>query len=75
MLGLFGVIGVSVSLLWLLGKLELLVWNKTDQSSCPSPVTEFTTLAGLFPFLNLSNIICKIGLRTLTSLAGWLCDC
>lgn len=70
MLSVFGAIGISVSLLWLLGKLELLVWNKTDQSSSPSPVTQFMTLAGPFPFLNLSNIICKIGVETLKVACG-----
>lgn len=75
MLSVFGAIGISVSLLWLLGKLELLVWNKKDQSSSPSPVTQFMTLAGPFPFLNLSNIICKIGVGTLNVACGlvvWL---
>lgn len=66
MLGLFSEIGLRISLLWHLSKLEPLVWNKVDWSWSPSAVTEFMTWVLPFSFLNLSNIVCETEMRTLT---------
>lgn len=53
-------------------KLELLIWNKTNQGWSLDPVTEFMSSACSFSFLNLSKVICKGGMRTLASWDGYV---